>query len=82
MKRWWQICLKVIYMACLYLSMYIGYIALQEFYVENCTSRAGIIQMVLGLPACNHVLKILQFVGEYFITIVLGLTTFTTISVM
>ena len=74
--------LKVLYMASLYVGLYVSYLFLQEFYVENCTFRAGFLQMMLGLPACNHVLKILQFVGDYFIAIVLGFTTFTTMSVM
>lgn len=60
-----------------YTALVLAYVFLQEFYVENCTYRAGIIQMMLGLPACNHVLKILQYVGDYFVAIVLGLSTFT-----
>jgi hypothetical protein len=74
--------LKVLYMTSLYMGLYLAYLFLQEFYVENCTFRAGFLQMMLGLPACNHVLKILQFVGDYFIAIVVGFTTFTTMSVM
>jgi len=81
MKSTCRLLLKIIYMTSLYLGLCVSYFLLQEFYVENCTARAGLIQMMLGLPACNHVLRILQFVGDYFIAIVVGLTTFTTISI-
>jgi hypothetical protein len=82
MKKWIRVIWKAIYLSTMYLAIYIAYMSLQEFYVENCTMRAGIIQMILGLPACNQVLKILQFVGEYFVTILLGLTTISVTAVI
>lgn len=74
--------IKGLFVVGFYSALVIAYFFLQEFYVENCTYRAGIIQMMLGLPACNHVLRILQYVGDYFIAIVLGLSTFTFAAVM
>jgi hypothetical protein len=71
---------KILYATLIYSSLIVSYFFLQEFYVENCTFRAGIIQMIFGLPTCNHILKILQIVGEYSIAIFIGLTTFTTLS--
>lgn len=82
MMRCLRIIWKAIYLTSMYLAIYIVYLSLQEFYVENCTMRAGVIQMILGLPACNQVLKILQFVGEYFVTILLGLTTISVTAVI
>lgn len=58
-----------------YLFVYLGFIVVQEMYVENCTYRGGIFNMVMNLPVCNHLLYILDFLGKYFVTLMLTSTT-------
>jgi hypothetical protein len=44
-------------------------------YVENCTYRGGIFNMVMNLPVCNHLVYILDFLGKYFVSLLLTSTT-------
>lgn len=68
---------KVLYFISLYSILFLGYVFLQEIYVESCTHRAGLINMFASLPVCNHLLFILKFVGDHFLSLAIGFTTFT-----
>lgn len=72
-----KIILKSIYFIVLYSALFLGYVFLQESYVESCTHRAGILGMIVSMPACNHLLFILKFVGDHFVSLMISFTTLT-----
>lgn len=77
MNGWVRNTIKVLYFVFLYSFLFLVYGLLQEIYLESCTYRAGLISMFVNLPVCNHLLVILQFVGDHFIGMVIAFTTFT-----
>ena len=68
---------RILYFTLLYGFLFLGYVFLQELYVETCTHRAGLINMLASLPVCNHLLFILKFVGDHFLSLAIGFTTLT-----
>lgn len=50
------------------------YIAVQEFYVENCTIRGGIMNLFVSMPMCVYANKVLDMIGSQFISLFVGLT--------
>lgn len=51
------------------------YILLQEFYVANCTYRAGLINLFVSMPVCTHTNKALEIIGNQFISGVIMFST-------
>lgn len=47
------------------------YVGLQEFYVENCTWRVGLISMFTNMPTCNWVLSGLEFIGKHYVSLII-----------
>lgn len=72
-----KIFLKSVYFLVLYTALFLGYVFLQESYIESCTYRAGVFGMVVSMPACNHLLFILKFVGDHFVSLMVSFTTLT-----
>jgi hypothetical protein len=55
--------------ALLYSALILIYMIVQEVYVQTCTWRSGISQMIFTLPVCNHLVYVLHLLGDDFIRI-------------
>jgi len=72
-----RIGLRGLYFAVLYTALFFLYTFLQETYIETCTPRAGLFNMIVSMPACNHLLFILKFIGEHFVSLMVSFTAVT-----
>ena len=61
------------YLAVIYMIMLCCYIAIQEFYIEHCTIRGGIMNLFVSMPMCTYANKILDIIGSQFITLIISL---------
>lgn len=64
--------IKLFYALVIYSLGVLCYIGLQEFYVDNCTLRAGILNMVFNMPTCSWISSGLRFISQHFISLVIS----------
>lgn len=60
---------RVVYLTLIYALMLCCYIAVQEFYIEQCTIRGGIMNLFVSMPMCTYANRILDMIGSQFITL-------------
>lgn len=64
---------RFLYLFSIYSFLLLCYILLQEFYVENCTIRGGIMNLFVSMPMCSYANKILEMLSQQFISLFLAL---------
>jgi len=65
---------KTGYLILVYITLLCCYIGAQEFYVENCTLRGGLTNLFISMPACTHINKFLEMIGNQFIGLFVALS--------
>ena len=60
---------RIVYLTLIYTIMLASYIAIQEFYIEHCTIRGGIMNLFVSMPMCTYANRILEMIGSQFITL-------------
>lgn len=64
---------RLAYLTVIYILMLGCYIAVQEFYIEHCTIRGGIMNLFVSMPMCTYANKILDMIGTQFIALFISL---------
>lgn len=64
------------YLTIVYALMFISYVAIQEFYVENCTIRGGIMNLFVSMPMCTYANRLLDMIGSQFTTLFVSVVGF------
>lgn len=60
---------RIVYLTLIYTIMLASYIVIQEFYIEHCTIRGGIMNLFVSMPMCTYANRILEMIGSQFITL-------------
>jgi len=60
---------RVVYLTFIYALMLVSYITIQEFYINQCTMRGGIMNLFVSMPMCTYANRILEMIGSQFITL-------------
>lgn len=66
----WKTTIKrFLYLVAIYSSLLGCYVAVQEFYIEHCTMRGGIMNLFVSMPMCSYANKILEMLSQQFISL-------------
>lgn len=66
---------RIVYLTLIYALMLCCYVAIQEFYIEHCTIRGGIMNLFVSMPMCTYANRILDMIGSQFMTLFVSMVS-------